>query len=138
MSRTFPEIMKSWPMASVSFPIFLLIWAFRSAQFWTCVSVALCRCGDADPDAGQSRTTASAALDAVAAIRPRTWPNLLILELGDAVLVRISEIAAASAIYRRICPATIFRDVLAALFGRLQAVKEQSSKEQSSHDGCGS
>jgi hypothetical protein len=30
------------------------------------------------------------------------------------------------------CPATIFRDVLAALFGRLRAVKEQSS-----HDGCG-
>jgi predicted protein tyrosine phosphatase len=46
---------------------------------------------------------ASAALDAVAAIRPRAWPNLLILELGDAILGRNGETAAAaSAIYRRI------------------------------------
>ena len=44
---------------------------------------------------------ASAALDAVAAIRPRAWPNLLILEFGDALLGRNGEIvAAASAIYR--------------------------------------
>jgi len=44
---------------------------------------------------------ASAALDAVAAIRPRAWPNLLILEFGDAVLGRNGEIvAAAGAIYR--------------------------------------
>ncbi|HEV2186508.1 MAG TPA: hypothetical protein VGR70_04840 [Stellaceae bacterium] len=43
------------------------------------------------------------ALDAVAAIRPRAWPNLLILEFGDAVLGRNGEIAAAaSAIYRRV------------------------------------
>jgi hypothetical protein len=27
---------------------------------------------------------ASAALDATAAMRPRAWPNLLILEFGDA------------------------------------------------------
>jgi hypothetical protein len=46
---------------------------------------------------------ASAALDAIAAIRPRAWPNLLILELGDAVLGRNGEIAAAAgAIYRRV------------------------------------
>src|SRR5215469_6420490 len=46
---------------------------------------------------------ASAALDAVAAIRPRAWPNLLILEFGDAVLGRNGEnAAAAGAIYRRV------------------------------------
>jgi predicted protein tyrosine phosphatase len=46
---------------------------------------------------------ASAALDAVAAIRPRAWPNLLILEIGDALLGRDGEIAAAAgAIYRRV------------------------------------
>ena len=39
---------------------------------------------------------ASAALDAVAAIRPRAWPNLLILEFGDAVLGRNGEIVAAT------------------------------------------
>jgi len=46
---------------------------------------------------------ASAALDAVAAIRPHAWPNLLILELGDSLLGRNGEIvAAAGAIYRRV------------------------------------
>src|SRR6266849_885815 len=46
---------------------------------------------------------ASAALDTVAAIRPRAWPNLLILEFGDALLGRNGEIAAAAgAIYRRV------------------------------------
>ena len=46
---------------------------------------------------------ASAALDEVAAIRPRAWPNLLILEFGDALLGRNGEIAAAAgAIYRRV------------------------------------
>jgi predicted protein tyrosine phosphatase len=46
---------------------------------------------------------ASAALDAVAALRPRAWPNLLILELGDALLGRNGEIAAAAGvIYRRV------------------------------------
>lgn len=46
---------------------------------------------------------ASAALDAVAAIRPRAWPNLLILEIGDALLGRNGEIVdAAGAIYRRV------------------------------------
>jgi len=46
---------------------------------------------------------ASVALEAIAAIRPRAWPNLLILELGDAVLRRNGEIAAAAgAIYRRV------------------------------------
>jgi predicted protein tyrosine phosphatase len=44
---------------------------------------------------------ARAALDAVAQIRPRAWPNLRILELGDALLGRNGEIvAAAAAIYR--------------------------------------
>jgi broad specificity phosphatase PhoE len=46
---------------------------------------------------------ASAALDAIAAIRPRAWPNLLILEFGDALLGRNGEIvAAAGVIYRRV------------------------------------
>ena len=46
---------------------------------------------------------ATAALEAIVAIRPRAWPNLLILELGDALLGRNGEIAAAaSAIYRRV------------------------------------
>ncbi len=67
--------------------------------------------------AGVSRSTASAALilaqahpdrpagevlDAVAQMRPRAWPNLRILEFGDALLGRNGEIiAAAGAIYRR-------------------------------------
>jgi predicted protein tyrosine phosphatase len=47
--------------------------------------------------------TASAVLDAVAAIRPHAWPNLLKLEIGDALLGRNGEIAkAAGAIYRRV------------------------------------
>ena len=46
---------------------------------------------------------ASVALDAIAAIQPRAWPNLLILEFGDALLGRNGEIiAAAGAIYRRV------------------------------------
>jgi predicted protein tyrosine phosphatase len=50
-----------------------------------------------------SEWPARQALDAVAAIRPRAWPNLLILEFGDALLGRDGEIvAAAGAIYRRI------------------------------------
>src|SRR5438067_1313486 len=68
--------------------------------------------------AGVSRSTASAALilaqawpdrparialDAVAAIRPRAWPNLRILEFGDALLGRDGEIVVAVAgIYRRV------------------------------------
>jgi len=44
---------------------------------------------------------ASAALEAVAALRPRAWPNLRILEFGDALLGRNGEIVAAvGAIYR--------------------------------------
>jgi predicted protein tyrosine phosphatase len=66
--------------------------------------------------AGVSRSTAAAALilaqahpdrpaheafDAVARIRPRAWPNLRILEFGDALLGRDGEIiAAAGAMYR--------------------------------------
>jgi predicted protein tyrosine phosphatase len=46
---------------------------------------------------------ASAALEAVAALRPRAWPNLLMLEFGDAVLGRNGEIVAAvGAIYRHV------------------------------------
>jgi predicted protein tyrosine phosphatase len=46
---------------------------------------------------------ASASLDAVAPIRPRAWPNLLILELGEALLGRNGEIVAAvGALYRRV------------------------------------
>src|SRR5215475_4499091 len=68
--------------------------------------------------AGVSRSTAAAALilmqanpdwsagaafEAIVAIRPRAWPNLLILELGDALLGRNGEIAAAaSAVYQRV------------------------------------
>jgi predicted protein tyrosine phosphatase len=47
--------------------------------------------------------SASDALEAVAALRPRAWPNLLILELGDTLLRRNGEIVAAvGAIYRRV------------------------------------
>src|SRR5213080_3756767 len=68
--------------------------------------------------AGVSRSTASAALilaqtrpdrparealEAVAQLRPRAWPNLRILEFGDDLLGRDGEIAAAAAaIYRRV------------------------------------
>jgi predicted protein tyrosine phosphatase len=46
---------------------------------------------------------AGEALDRVAQIRPRAWPNLRILEFGDALLGRGGEIvAAAGAIYRRV------------------------------------
>ncbi len=46
---------------------------------------------------------ARAALERVAQIRPRAWPNLRILEFGDALLGRDGEIvAAAGAIYRRV------------------------------------
>ncbi len=46
---------------------------------------------------------AAAALDAVARLRPRAWPNLRILEFGDDLLGRNGEIvAAAAAIYRRV------------------------------------
>jgi predicted protein tyrosine phosphatase len=46
---------------------------------------------------------ASAALEAVAALRPRAWPNLLILKFGDTLLGRNGEIVAAvGAIYRRV------------------------------------
>jgi predicted protein tyrosine phosphatase len=67
--------------------------------------------------AGISRSTAAAALilaqaeprrpardvlEAVVQLRPRAWPNLRILELGDALLGRRGEIvAAAGAIYQR-------------------------------------
>jgi predicted protein tyrosine phosphatase len=62
--------------------------------------------------AGVSRSTAAAALilaqsdpdrapadllQAIAQLRPRAWPNLRILELGDAALGRSGEIAAAAA-----------------------------------------
>ena len=66
--------------------------------------------------AGVSRSTASAALilaqaqpalpapavfEQVTKIRPRAWPNLRILELGDALLDRGGElVAAAGAVYR--------------------------------------
>jgi predicted protein tyrosine phosphatase len=68
--------------------------------------------------AGVSRSTAAAALilaqaepdrparavfDLVSSIRPRAWPNLRILELGDAQLGRDGEIVAAvAAVYRRV------------------------------------
>jgi predicted protein tyrosine phosphatase len=68
--------------------------------------------------AGVSRSTASAALilaqahpersagdvlDAVSRMRPRAWPNLRILEFGDALLGRNGElITAAAMIYRRV------------------------------------
>src|SRR4029077_6850743 len=68
--------------------------------------------------AGVSRSTAAAALilaqawperpardmfDVVSNLRPRSWPNLRILELGDALLGRDGEIiAAVAAVYRRV------------------------------------
>ncbi len=67
--------------------------------------------------AGVSRSTAAAALilaqarpdraarealEAVTQLRPRAWPNLRILEFGDALLGRKGEIVAAvAAVYRR-------------------------------------
>ena len=67
--------------------------------------------------AGVSRSTAAAALimvqmhpgrparvalDTVARMRPRAWPNLRMLEFGDALLGRNGEIVAATrAVYRR-------------------------------------
>ena len=46
--------------------------------------------------------TAREALEAVAQLRPRAWPNLRILEFGDALLGRNGEIVAAvAAIYQR-------------------------------------
>jgi predicted protein tyrosine phosphatase len=67
--------------------------------------------------AGVSRSTAAASLilaqaspdrpardmfDMVSDLRPRAWPNLRILELGDALLGRDGEIiAAVAAVYRR-------------------------------------
>lgn len=45
---------------------------------------------------------AAAAFETIAGIRPRAWPNLRILELGDALLRRNGEIvAAAGSVYRR-------------------------------------
>jgi predicted protein tyrosine phosphatase len=68
--------------------------------------------------AGVSRSTAAAALilaqawpdrparvafDAVTNIRPRAWPNMRILELGDGLLGRNGEIVATvAAVYRRV------------------------------------
>ena len=68
--------------------------------------------------AGVSRSTASAALilaqaypdrpaaevlAEVSQMRPRAWPNLRILEFGDALLGRNGEIVAAAAtVYRRV------------------------------------
>ena len=47
--------------------------------------------------------TAREALERVAQLRPRAWPNLRMLELGDALLGRNGEIVAAvAAIYRRV------------------------------------
>ncbi len=98
--------------------------------------------------AGVSRSTAAAvlilaqahpdrpageALDRVAQIRPRAWPNLRILEFGDAILGRDGEIiAAVSAIYRRVLDREPFlqeamidggraREVIAALSSRLNS-----------------
>jgi len=49
------------------------------------------------------RRAAAEALEAVSRMRPRAWPNLRILELGDALLGRNGEIVAAvAAIYRRV------------------------------------
>jgi predicted protein tyrosine phosphatase len=72
--------------------------------------------------AGVSRSTASAALllaraeperpaveifAEIARLRPRAWPNLLLLEFGEAALGRTGEIApAATAQYRRVLAAS--------------------------------
>jgi predicted protein tyrosine phosphatase len=95
--------------------------------------------------AGVSRSTAAAtlilaqahpdrpageALDAVARIRPRAWPNLRMLEFGDTLLGRDGEIiAAAGTLYRRVLDREPYmeeamidggraREVIAALGGR--------------------
>ena len=98
--------------------------------------------------AGVSRSTAAATLilaqaqpdlsarevlDRVAELRPRAWPNLRMLELGDALLGRDGEIVAAvAAVYRRVLDRDPFfesfmiesgrhREVLAALAAPLSS-----------------
>lgn len=90
--------------------------------------------------AGISRSTAAAALllvqarparpaeeafAAIAAVRPRAWPNLCILELGDALLGRGGEIvAAAHAHYRRALAAQPELALVMAAGGRGREVRE--------------
>lgn len=90
--------------------------------------------------AGISRSTAAAALilvqarparpagealTAIAAMRPRAWPNLRILELGDALLDRGGEIvAAAHAHYRLALAAQPGLALMMAAGGRGREVRE--------------
>jgi predicted protein tyrosine phosphatase len=90
--------------------------------------------------AGVSRSTAAAALlliqarpaqpageafSAVAAVRPRAWPNLRILELGDALLGRGGEIiTAAHAHYRRALAAQPWLEAAMLAGGRGREVRE--------------
>ncbi|MGH7037966.1 MAG: tyrosine phosphatase family protein [Stellaceae bacterium] len=89
--------------------------------------------------AGLSRSTAAAALlliqarpgrpveeafAAIVAVRPRAWPNLYILELGDALLGRGGEIvAAAHAHYRRALAAQPGLGLVMAAGGRGREVR---------------
>lgn len=89
--------------------------------------------------AGISRSTAAAALlltqarpgrpaeeafAAIVAVRPRAWPNLCILELGDALLGRGGEIvAAAHAHYRRALAAQPGLGLVMAAGGRGREVR---------------
>jgi predicted protein tyrosine phosphatase len=88
--------------------------------------------------AGVSRSTAAAALimvqmhphrparvalDTVARMRPRAWPNLRMLEFGDALLGRNGEIvAAASAVYRRVLDREPFMQEAMMVGGRAREV----------------
>ncbi len=66
---------------------------------------------------------ASAALDAVVRLRPRAWPNLRILELGDELLGRGGEIvAAAAAVYRALLDRDPHFETLMVESGRAREV----------------
>lgn len=54
----------------------------------------------------EPQLTAAAVFDEIACLRPRAWPNLLLLEYGDAALGRRGElVAAVAAQYRRVLAA---------------------------------
>ena len=67
-----------------------------------CRAVALDRGGDPDPGPARSRPAGARCRDARSIrLRPRAWPNLRMLEIGDALLGRDGEIVAAvQALYR--------------------------------------
>jgi hypothetical protein len=74
---------------------------------------------------------AAEALSAVAAVRPRAWPNLRLLELGDALLGRGGEIVtAARALYRRALADQPSLALVMAAGGRGREVSEATGTEK--------